>query len=267
MSERMIRAANLRLIRDKEGLSNEQLGKLLGWSGAYAGRLINRKTTFYEDKARFIEEKFNKPYRWLDEIHSEGEYDQADPEYKALRPPPAPDESQQPTGTAASYQAVDHVILMTDTPPLKWEHVSAQTPRKTRLIPATNTAKVPVVAWTLLDVAVNTPNREWPDEAQVLIAPITTSVSELTKAVEVLESPLPTISAGDIIAVDPVAQPWHDCVVVLAIAGSNTPILRRYRSISGGGFEAICPSEPPLDSVRHALRILGVVVSLQKKSF
>jgi SOS-response transcriptional repressor LexA len=119
----------------------------------------------------------------------------------------------------------------------------------------------------LLDVAVNTPNREWPTEAQVLIAPITASVSDRTKAVEVHDSPLPTIVAGDIIAVDPCASPWHDCVVVVAVAGSDTPLLRRYRSLSNGGFEAICPGEHPMDSVRHALRIIGVVVALQKKTF
>jgi plasmid maintenance system antidote protein VapI len=242
----MIRAANFELIKKKEGLNNRQLGEAMSCSGAYIGRLLARKTPFTEDTARRIEEIFKKPYRWMDQIHFEGEYDQDHAEYK---------------------EVIKSERLMTNEPPLKWEHESAKTPVDQALLSAKTTTKAPVVAWALLDEAVTKSNRDWPEEAHVVIAPIIDRVSDLTKVVEVLDSPLPTISRGDMIAVDPQAKPWHDCVIVVSLPGATMPMLRRYRAVTGGGYEAICPIEPALDSNKHDLVLVGVVVALHKRNF
>jgi hypothetical protein len=130
----------------------------------------------------------------------------------------------------------------------------------------TKAIRAPLVQWGSLDVSLMKSNREWPAEVFVSFTSVTEKVSDHVKAVTVLESKLPTISPGDRIAIDAKVAPWDDCVVVIKTSGGKQE-LRRYLSLADGGWEAICPNEPPLDSRRHGLKLIGVVVALNKMNF
>lgn len=254
MSERMIRAANLKLIRQRDYDSQKALGKALGWTGAYVGRLINRNTPFTEDTAREIEEKLGLPYRWLDEIHETADYDKDDPEYRLATRTKSTSSGQHPPISAE--------------PPPKWEDKQGFTLGGLSEWPDTKMFRVPAVPWGLLEGAVKISNREWPNEGLMQVAPIVPTISDKTKVSEVVESSISTIAPGDRVAVDPGQQPWHDCVVVVTGPGLKHPVLRRYRALANGtDFEAYCQSEPPLDSARHGISIVGVVVGLHKTNF
>lgn len=130
----------------------------------------------------------------------------------------------------------------------------------------TKAFRAPLIEWASIAVSLMRANREWPREATVSFTSVVDRVSDRVKAVTVIESKLPTISAGDRIAIDPEAEPWDDCVIVVQLASGRLE-LRRFRALADGGWEAILPNEPPLDSVRHGLSRIGVVVALNKMKF
>ena len=127
----------------------------------------------------------------------------------------------------------------------------------------TSVITAPVVAWAELEAVLMKPNREWPGGAFFTSVAIATKVSDQVKFATVVDSRLPTISPGDMVAIDPKAQP-HDGCVVLARLPHGKPALYRYRPLASGGWEAFVPNEPPLESTRHGLVLLGCVVSLIK---
>lgn len=129
-----------------------------------------------------------------------------------------------------------------------------------------NAMTAPVVAWAVLEAVLMKPNREWPAEAFVAFTSITQPISDRVKAVTVTESEIPTISPGDRIAIDPLATPWHDCVILVRLPGGALS-LRRYRALADDGWEALVPGEAPMDSKRHGLTLVGVVVALNKARF
>lgn len=131
-------------------------------------------------------------------------------------------------------------------------------------IPAgTSAISAPVVAWADLEVALMKPNREWPEEAFCTSVAIAPMVSDHVKFATVADSRLPNISPGDIVAIDPMATP-HEGSVVLVKLPSGRPGLYRYRPLATGAWEAFAPNEPPLDSTRHGLTLMGCVVSIIK---
>ena len=137
----------------------------------------------------------------------------------------------------------------------------------TESIPAgTTLISAPNVEWADLEVVLMKLNREWPTEARVSFLAVSESVSDYVKALVVTESRIPTISPGDRIAVDPKATPWDDCVVLVRLKSGRTDLFR-YRALAGDGWEALVPGEHPLDSERHGLTLLGVVVGLNKLKF
>lgn len=132
--------------------------------------------------------------------------------------------------------------------------------------PGTTLISAPAVEWADLEVALMKLNREWPSEARVSFLAVSESVSDHVKALVVTESRIPTISPGDRIAVDPKAAPWDDCVVLVRLKSGRTELFR-YRALAGDGWEALVPGDHPLDSDRHGLTLLGVVVGLNKLKF
>lgn len=134
------------------------------------------------------------------------------------------------------------------------------------LPPGTTLVSAPAIEWAELEVGLMKSNREWPTEAHVTFLAVTDGVSEFVKSLVVSESKIPTISQGDRIAVDPKAKPWDDCVVLVRLKSGRMELFR-YRSLAGDGWEAVAPGEHPMDSDRHALAIVGVVVGLNKLKF
>lgn len=130
----------------------------------------------------------------------------------------------------------------------------------------TKLVSAPVVAWADLKAVLMKSNREWPIDGRVKFLSVAPKVSDKIKALVVEESRLPTISAGDCIAIDPDCPPWDDCVILVQFMTGKTE-LRRFRSLASGDWEAIAPGEPPLDSARHGLKLVAVVVGLNKLRF
>lgn len=153
----------------------------------------------------------------------------------------------------------------TGEPPSDWTIPS--TPEKASLssemAPGTSFVSAPVVAWADLEAVLMKPNREWPEEAFLTSWALVPKASENTKFARVIESKIPTISPGDVVGIDPRAEPKDDAVV-LAKTSNGRIGLYRYRSLATGGWEAFVPDEPPLESARHGLKLLGVVISLVK---
>lgn len=256
----MIRAENLTKLLNDEGWSYKHFGTLLGVSGAYVGKLANRKTPFTEKTARRVEEVAAKPPYWLDTIH---EWSSA--EAKAFK---------------ISGRSLDNSSTkwpMDSTPP---DTGHAQEPASRYNVPrksggvdftlqsgsANMEIAAPVVAWADLEVGLMKSNREWPKEACITFRSVTEGVSDRVKCLVVNESKIPTISPGDHIAVDPVAPLEEDCVIVVKLVGGKME-LRRYRALADGGWEAIAPNESPLDNVKHGLSLIGRVIGLHKRHF
>lgn len=240
----MIRIENLKLLLKQEQWTNSHLASLLGVSPQYVGKLLNKKTAFTEKTARKIEDVAGRPRGWLDVLHIMGD--------SAQNTNDAPADSDSINSSGQRYPMVrgepnQHVVMES-------------------ALFATNTPRAPVVEWATLDENVLKSNRDWPVDAYMAFTPIVNEVSDYVKIATVIESPLPTISVGDKIAIDSKAKPWDDCVVVARTATGKL-ILRRYRSLALNGFELVCPNEPPLDHERHGVSIVGVVVGLNKMKF
>lgn len=137
----------------------------------------------------------------------------------------------------------------------------------TEAIPdGTTRISAPAIEWADVEVGLMKLNREWPTEARVTFTAVTPQVSDFVKSLVVPESKIPTIAPGDCIAVDSQAKPWDDCVVLVKTKGGRVELFR-YRALAGDGWEAVVPGEHPLDSVRHGLTLMGVVVGLNKLRF
>lgn len=240
----MIRIENLKLLKRQTGWTNDHIGQLMGVSGAYVGKLINKKTAFTEKTARRIEEVAGKPRMWMDIVHSDGKYSHSDDGDLSMG--------------AQVLRSGNAAPLFVGEPQ---HHVVIES-----LLSATNLPRAPVVDWAALEDAVQKQKREWPHQAQQAFTPVIEEVSDYVKLATVVDSPLPSIQPGDMIALDPKATPWEDCVVVIRLSSARL-VIRRYRTLAAGGFEAICPNEPPLDSTRHGIRLIGVVVGLNKLRF
>lgn len=240
----MIRIENLRLILKQEQWTNAHLASLLGVSPQYVGKLLNKKTAFTEKTARKIEDVASRPRGWMDAIHITGDSQEEAGEASGNTKHFNRSGQPYPINTGEDNQ---HVVMESATF-------------------ATNTPRAPIVEWATLDENVLKSNRDWPADAYMAFTPIVAEVSDYVKIATVVESPLPTISVGDRVAIDNKAKPWDDCVVVAKTATGKL-ILRRYRSLALGGFELVCPNEPPLDHERHGVSIVGVVVGLNKMKF
>jgi transcriptional regulator with XRE-family HTH domain len=73
----MIRGDNLALMIKQRGLTHKDVALAIGYepkSSGRIGKLIKGKVPFYEDTARRIEEEYNLPYKWLDEVHDGADY-------------------------------------------------------------------------------------------------------------------------------------------------------------------------------------------------
>lgn len=127
----------------------------------------------------------------------------------------------------------------------------------------TSVISAPVVAWADLETVLMKPNREWPQEAFFTSVAIATEVSNHVKFATVVDSKLTNISPGDMVAIDPIAKPHDGCVVLVKLPNGR-PALYRFRPLATGAWEAFAPNEPPLESTRHGLTLLGCVVSLIK---
>lgn len=244
--ERMIRRDNLKLLMKERGWKKADLARELQFTDVYASRLVEGKVSFGEKAARKIERFTGKPHGWLDAVHLGGTYE-SDPLLDA----------PLSTGDEPPISVKQPIPVYRGVAAGQVDVVSDAHGKKPQ--------RAPVVAWAALEKSVLTPNREWPDEAMTSFIAIEAveQASDFTKLARVLDSPFPHIEVGDHVAIDPQQPPWDGCMVVIRTTGGRV-MLRRYRALAASGFEAVCPNEMPLDSVRHGIALVGVVVSLIK---
>jgi len=119
----------------------------------------------------------------------------------------------------------------------------------------------PVVAWARLGDDLLKANQEW-QAGDLKAVPTTRDVSDKVKWLPVADDALaPKILPGDLIAIDPEGQPQRD-EIALFKTPEGSYMLRRWRPLPGGGFEAFDALGRALDSERHGLQCVGACVGL-----
>lgn len=126
-------------------------------------------------------------------------------------------------------------------------------------------ACAPVVLWANMEAALTQPNDVFSADIHISAWARGTGASAFTKFTRAIQSKVPSISDGDLVAIDPKVEP-HDGAAVLIKASSGWICIYRYRALASTGWEAIAPNEHPLESERHGLTLLGVVISVTKWS-
>jgi Peptidase S24-like len=159
----------------------------------------------------------------------------------------------------------DHMFVVSEKMQ-PWGHLPQHPPRMgdvANLVTGQQNAfpMAPVVAWASLGVDLYRANDEWPMSERMAV-PTTQAISGKTKWVPVVDDALgPKIMPGDLVAIDPEAAPRRDKIALFK-AQDGEFILRRFRPIASGGFEAYDGHGNTLDSVRHGLTVAGAFVGL-----
>lgn len=253
--DRMIRIDNFNQLKKLSGWTDKHIGELMKpqVSGAYVGKLLGGKTPFTEKTARRIEEAFGKPYKWLDEVHSNVDY--SEDSLAEMR-------RVQASEQRAAYNVTPHpanpVITggghLAETAPghLQWAAAVA-----------TNAQRAPVVAWARLESDLKRDNNEWPVEDQ---RPFFTkqNVSDSCKFVEIIDDLMASkFRRGDFALFDLKAEPTPG-KTSLFLTPDGRMLTRLYEPLSNGGFEAVDEQGRAMDSAKHGLRYMGRFVLMQR---
>lgn len=229
----MIRLTNLQAITKARGLNPGDLAKLAGRKPSYYSDLLRGKKSFGEKAARTLEQALDLPRNWLDQIH-----DTPEPgglaEYR-----PTPDIKPIPANDAAA--------------PLMGESNQAT-------LSVTKIGRAPVVVWARLGVDLIRNNDEWTEQH---LAPFVTNrpIGPRCKLIKVEDNTLsPRIIAGDLVCIDPDNKTPRRDKVALFKAPDGAYLLRIFRPLVNGEFEAVDSNGGALDSTRHGLIIAGTHV-------
>lgn len=242
--ERMIRVDNFKLLMRQLGITSKAaMARHLEVSDTYVGKLLSGNSgTFGEKTARDIEEKCRKPRFWLDVMHQEGMYTE-----ESLR--------EIAAGANTLMTADEHPMYMGESRKAYLNHES--------IIHATKFPLAPVLEWARLGADLYRANEEWPasDRREV---PTNRDVSSAVKWIVVSDDSLaPTVLPGDMIAIDPGGTPRRDEVTLFKAVNGDF-LLRRWRPLPEGNFEAFDESGRAMDGSRHGLTVVGSFVGVFK---
>lgn len=244
--ERMIRAENLKLLKKRLVKNNKEFGELMGWTGAYVGKLCERKTPFTEKTARLIEERNELPKGWLDEVHMGSEEARRATSAKgAIRGADAAplDAIRSKLGGNISYLRTDS----SDPGPLTLrEHVPA----------AKSHGLAPVVEWASLGVGLYKEDMEL--GAAAYIAAPEDSPPDTKWYIVDTDMPRFRIKRGNKVAIARLdsADGCADGDLNLFMTASGAYFLGEFRRLLVG-YEAIPDTGLPLDSERHGVKVVG----------
>lgn len=227
--ERMIRVDNLRLLMKTTGQNKAEVARLMAVSDAYVRKLLSGLPgTFGEKAARKVEEAFKKPRFWLDVPHAGGEYTNEEDQIRST-PPTVGEELPE-----YNQHSGNHPARFPLAPVLRWPHLGDD---------------------------LHKANTEWP-ERDLRPVPLVRTTSKSIKWIPVIDDALaPKILPGDLVAVDPECMPARDQVALFK-TGDGAFMLRRYRPLANGGFEAIDSTGDKLDCERYGLTVVALVCGL-----
>lgn len=244
--ERMIRAENLKLLKKRLVKNNKEFGELMGWTGAYVGKLCERKTPFTEKTARQIEEKNELPKGWLDEVHMGSE------------------EARRATSAKGSSRGADAALpgsLRTDA------GIKGSYPRTDPSTPVgltlhepsaqdKNPRLAPVIEWASLGVGLYKEDRELGAAAHI-VAPENSPPDTKWYVVDA-DMPRFRIKRGNKVAIARIesADNCADGDLNLFVTASGAYFLGEFRRLLVG-YEAIPDTGLPLDSERHGVKVVG----------
>jgi len=239
--ERMIRVENLKLLMKQHSHNHAVAARQLECSDPYVRKLLSGQPgTFGEKTARKVEDAYKKPRFWLDWAHAGAEYTEADL-------------NELPNTTQA--QAED------DTPPFAGERKPTYS-MHTMAQAATSYPLAPLINWAELGEDLYRANNEWPT-SDLRAVPTSRDVSDKVKWVPVIDDSLaPEIKVGDLVAVDPVMgkMPARGQIALFK-TNDGEFMLRRYQPLATfGAFEAVDSKGHALESTRHGLLVVGIVV-------
>jgi hypothetical protein len=228
--ERMIRVDNLKLLMKTASMNKADVARLMIVSDAYVRKLLSgRPGTFGEKAARKVEEAFKKTRFWLDVPHAGGEY------------------------TDPSDQLSGHPTTVGEGLPSYLVHSGGES--------VTSFPMAPVLEWSKLGEDLYRANNECP-ASELRAVPTTKAVSPRIKWIPVVDDSLaPKILPGDLVAIDPDSPAVRDQVALFK-TGDGAFLLRRYRPLANGGFEATDGVGDKLDSERYGLTVVGAFCGL-----
>jgi len=250
----MIRIDNLKLLKRKRTLNNVQLAEAYGCTDGHIGRLLMGKSSFGEKVARHIEEVFKLPRGWMDAVHLDGDYeDHADQVEQA---------KLRSAGAVITDQAAEEEEKPPTTSGVSEKPVSLRFPfERAKTYPM-----APVIEWARIGEDLLRANSEWPT-GELREVPTAREVSERIKWLPVLDDALaPSVTSGDLVAVDPEGHPKQDEVALFKTA-SGEYILRRWRAMPYDQFEAYDGQGRVLDSIRHGLTVVASTVGMFRNKF
>jgi hypothetical protein len=251
--DRMIRIDNLKLVKRLQGLDNVRLGELYGCSDTYIGKILGHKSAFGEKAARKMEEALGLPTKWLDEVHDDADYeDEAD----RLAQQRKREGRAVVTGDGIAARS-----LQTEERPA-FTGVADIGPSLRLAVERVKTFPMaPVIEWARLGEDLSRANNEWP-ASELREVPTTRNVSDRVKWIPVIDDALaPALGIGDLIAIDPHGQPKQDEVTLFRTAAGEY-VIRRWRALPNGQFEAASANGQALDSIRHGISVAGSFVGV-----
>ncbi len=242
----MIRAENLKLLKKRLTKNNKEFGELMGWTGAYVGKLCERKTPFTEKTARFIEERNELPKGWLDEVHMGSEEARRTTSAKGpIRGADAAplDAQRSDTGNKGTY--------------LRPESSDTAAPSLREHQPAFKSHRLaPIVEWASLGVGLYKEDKEL-GAAAYNAAPEDSPPDTKWYIVDT-DMPRFRIKRGNKVAVARLDSPdtCSDGDLYLFKTAAGLFFLGEFRRLLVG-YEAIPDNGLPLDSERHGVKVVG----------
>ena len=242
----MIRAENLKLLKVRLEKNNKEMGELLGWSGAYVGKLCERKTPFTEKTARYIEEKCRLTKGWLDELHVSSE------ELRRLTSAKSTNRGENAASDRDGRSDSDDASIKRWTEPA----TDAASKLRERTSPVKSHRLAPVVEWASLGVGLYKEEREL-GAAAFSAAPEDSPPDTKWYIVET-DMPRFRIKRGHKVAIARLdsSGACNDGDLYLFQTAAGVYFLGEFRRLVEG-FEAIPDSGLPLDSVRHGVKLVG----------
>lgn len=239
----MIRFDNLIALAKARQWTPKELSSLTGKNRNLCSDLLNRKKpSFGEKLARAIEEKLGLPKLWLDAHHDDAEFHNED--LVPLEPPKAMQEQAEYTVTAgfAPFNATQ--------------------------VADRNVSYAPLIEWGEMGEKLLLANTEWPRECWIAFPPTQAIHGEKCKVFKVADNNLaPRIQAGDLLAVDPENLSPRMGQVVLASGVDGTLLLKRFNPLPQGEFDLVDANGVQLNSRRHGLKLLGVIIGMIPHDF
>lgn len=248
----LIRYENLEALCVAKKWGPSELAAKIDRSVSQASDMLRRKKAFGEKLARHIEHELGLPRNWLDVPHDSAEVLEASSSLKS--------DARNKLYLAATE--VDSALHEVRENAADW--VSSPRVPQNEALSATTAGRAPVVEWARLGEDLYKSNQQFRDDE---LRFYTGNVRDpnTCKFVQAPDDSLsPKVIRGDFILFDVAdKRPGRDRIALFK-GPDGGYLIRRYRPLADGDFEAYDEAGRALEGRRHALTIEGTFVTLQR---